>query len=276
MPFVACEGADLWFQRCGSGQPVVLCGGFGLLHRQWDSVRRPLSRRAEVIDWHYRGSGYSSRSIPQDEFCIDRWVDDLHAIIAGLELDPVVLWGTSTGSTLAIRYAMRYPEHVHALVTYPNFRGDDVTARALGVFGQVAETFGFEAMAVLASWLGGAEELMSSGRWATFAQWEASCFADHLTLRELGYTLSAFSSYDLGSQLAAVRAPTLVLMGESGRLGYAASRGRALVEEFQAAVAHAQIATVAGGGGTYCMLDRPRETLAALAAFLETLPATAR
>ncbi len=273
MPFVPCEGASLWYQRCGAGQPIVLCGGFGLLHRQWDGVRSLLSKRFDVIDWHYRGSGLSTRSIPAEAFCIDRWVDDLHAIVAHLGLEPIVLWGTSTGSPLAIRYAMRYPEHVSALITYPSFRGDEATARALKVFGQVGETFGLEAMAILASWLGCADELMFTRRWAKFAQWEASCFADHLGPVELAHTLNAFSSFDFGSQLGTIRAPTLVLMGGSGRLGYAASRGRALLDDFRTAVPHAQAATVDGGGGTYCMLDRPRDTVAAITSFLQALPA---
>lgn len=272
MPSVECDDASLWYQRSGAGQPVVLCGGFALLHRQWDGVRPILSQRAEVIDWHYRGSGYSTRSIPLEDFCIDRWVEDLHAIVEHLGLEPLVLWGTSTGSALAMRYAIRYPEHVQALITYPSFRGDEATARALQVFGQVGEVFGLEAMAVLASWLGGAEELMFSDRWAKFAQWEAGCFADHLAPAQLEHTLGAFSSYDFGSQLAVIRAPTLVLMGESGRLGYSAARGRALADEFLTAVPHAQVAAVAGGGGTYCMLERPKETVAAIAAFLEALP----
>ncbi len=272
MPFVACDDASLWFQRCGAGQPIVLCGGFGLLHRQWDGVRPLLSRRAEVIDWHYRGSGLSTRSIPLEDFCIDRWVEDLHAIVVRLGLEPIVLWGTSTGSPLAMRYAIRYPENVRALIAYPNFRGDEATARALQVFGEVGETFGWEAMAVLASWLGGADDLMFSSRWGTFAKWEAGCFAENLAPSQLKSTLSAFSSYDFGSQLGTVRVPALVLMGESGRLGYAAARGRALADEFLIAVPDAQLAAVAGGGGTYCMLDRPRETLAAVAAFLNTLP----
>jgi L-alanine-DL-glutamate epimerase-like enolase superfamily enzyme len=39
MPYVIDRGVKLWYQVRGEGQPIVLSGGFGLLHNQWDAVR---------------------------------------------------------------------------------------------------------------------------------------------------------------------------------------------------------------------------------------------
>jgi len=64
MPTITHHGTSLWYDVRGSGQPLVLSGGFGLLHNQWDYVRDTLAERYQVIDWNYRGAGHSDRAWP--------------------------------------------------------------------------------------------------------------------------------------------------------------------------------------------------------------------
>ena len=76
---------------------------------------------------------------------------------------------------------------------------------------------------------------------------------------------------DLTADLQKIKVPCHLLMGRSGNLGYAAAGNRALADEFQALVAHATLDIIENGGGTYCMIENPSETAAAVAHYVNGL-----
>lgn len=73
------KGTEIWYEVTGSGDPLVLSGGFGLLHNQRDFVRELPAEHFQVIDWNYRGAGRSDRAWPGGRFDQETWVDDLDA-----------------------------------------------------------------------------------------------------------------------------------------------------------------------------------------------------
>lgn len=85
MPYVDDNGVKLWYRISGSGDPLVLTGGFGLLHNQYDYVVDILAKKFQVIDWNYRGAGESDRAW-LGSFTLDRWVDDLECVLKTLNL----------------------------------------------------------------------------------------------------------------------------------------------------------------------------------------------
>lgn len=271
MAYVDDRGVSLWYEVTGSGRPIVLSGGFGLLHNQWDAVRPLLAEHFQVIDWNYRGAGRSDRAWPGGAYTQDRWVDDLEAVLNAIGAQDVVLWGTSTGSPISIRYAARYPGRVKALITYPMFKADPGFRSAFDGFTKIGETFGYEALAALTSWIGVAEEHLFQPEWGRLAKWEAECFRRNFSIESLGATMAIVAGNDFTSELAKIRVPTLVLMGESGNLGYRVPGNRALADEFLRHVPHAQLALIPRGGGTYCMIEQPRATADAVIQFIEGL-----
>jgi len=271
MPHIDDHGTALWYQVTGSGPPVVLSGGFGLLHNQWDYVREILAREFTVIDWNYRGAGLSDRAWPGGVFTQDRWVDDLHCVLESLDVRDAVLWGTSTGSPITIRYAARHPARVRAVITYPMFKADPGFRNAFDGFTKIGETFGYEALAALTSWIGVASENLFQPRWGELAKWEAECFRRNFSIESLAATMAIVAGNDFSSDLAKLRVPTLVLMGQSGNLGYDAAGNRALADEFLRRVPHAELAVIPRGGGTYCMIEEPVATAAAATAFIRSL-----
>jgi non-heme chloroperoxidase len=276
MAYIDDHGVKLWYQVTGHGQPIVLSGGFGLLHNQWDEVRPLLAKKFQVIDWNYRGAGKSDRAWPGGGYTQDRWVDDLEVVLNHLGLSDVVLWGTSTGSPITVRYAARYPGRVRAVITYPMFKADPGFRSAFDGFTKIGETFGYEALAALTSWIGVAAENLFKAEWARLAKWEAAMFRKNFSIESLGATMAIVAGNDFTSELGKIRVPTLVLMGESGNLGYNAPGNRALAEEFLRHVPHAKLGLIPRGGGTYCMIERPRATAAAVIGFIESLQRTRR
>ncbi len=271
MPHVNDNDTALWYQITGKGQPLVLSGGFGLLHNQWDEIRDLLAKDFQVIDWNYRGAGNSDRAWPGGVFNQDTWVDDLEKILAHLNIRDAVLWGTSTGSPITVRYAAKYPQRVRAIITYPMFKADAGFRKAFDGFRNIGETFGYEALAALTSWIGVAEENLFEPAWGKLARWEAGIFRQNFSMETLAATMAIVSGNDFTSDLAKIKVPALVLMGESGNLGYKSPGSRALAEEFMRHVPQAKLALIPRGGGTYCMIEEPKATAVAAAEFIRGL-----
>jgi len=269
MPFVDDSGTKLWYQITGQkhGQPLVLSGGFGLLENQYDFVRELLGRHFQVIDWNYRGAGQSDRAWPGGVYHLDTWVDDLEKILGHLRVETAVLWGTSTGSLITIRYAARYPSRVHAVITYPMFKIDPGFKNAFESITRIGEIFGYEALAALTSWMGVASENLFQPKWTAIAKWESEKFRKNFSLGTLAATLAIVSASDLSADLDRIKVPTLLLLGESGTLGYASAGNRALADEFSRRVPHALLKVIPGSGGTYCMVEAPEATAAAVIEF---------
>ena len=271
MPTLSDKGTDLWYEINGSGQPLVVSGGFGLLHNQFDFIREYLTPHFQVIDWNYRGAGQSDRAWPGKCFTQDTWVDDLEFILNELGLDEVIVWGTSTGSPITLRYTARYQSRVKAMITYPMFKADAGFRSAFQYFSGVCETFGYDALACLTSWIGCAEESIFTASQGEMAKWEAECFAHNFSIDTIAETMDIVASNDFSSDLDKIKVPTLLLMGASGHLGYNSPGTRALADEFMSRIAHAKLKTIPEGGGTYCMIEKPRETADAIIDFVNSL-----
>jgi 3-oxoadipate enol-lactonase len=271
MAFANKDGVNLWYQVTGTGQPIVLSGGFGLLHNQWDFVRDLLAKNLQVIDWNYRGAGQSDRAWPGGVYNQDTWIEDLEIVLAHLQLKDVVLWGTSTGSPITVRYAARHAERVKAVITYPMFKADPGFRKAFDGFTMICETFGYEALAALTSWIGVAEENLFTTEWGRLAKWEADAFRKNFSIESMAATMAIVAGNDFTSELPKLKMPTMMLMGESGNLGYKSPGNRALADEFMRLVPHAISKIIPRGGGTYCMIEQPEATAKAVIEFVHSL-----
>jgi pimeloyl-ACP methyl ester carboxylesterase len=274
MPFVIDSGTKIWYQVTGlkHGQPLILSGGFGLLENQYDFVRELLGRHFQLVDWNYRGAGQSDRAWLGGVYHLDTWVNDLEKILSHLGVQKAIFWGTSTGSLLTIRYATRYPSRVRAVITYPMFKVDPGFKNAFESFTRIGETFGYDALASLTSWIGVAAENLFRPKWAEIAKWESEMFRKNFSIESLGAIMAIVSANDLSGDLDKLKAPTMLLLGESGNLGYATVGNRELTDEFMRRVPHAVLKVIPLSGGTYCMVEAPEVTAAAVIEFVATLP----
>lgn len=268
MSVVDVNGSEIWYAECGDGLPLVLTGGFGLLHNQWDFVRDELAKHFRVIDWNYRGAGQSDRTWPGGHYTQETWVDDLEIVLDHLGIEQAALWGTSTGSPISIRYTSKYPHRVRRLITYPMFKADAGFRQAFDGFRVVGEMFGYDALACLTSWIGCASRHIFEPRQGEIARWEAECFARNFSLETLAETMRIVATNDLTADVQRLSCPTLLLMGESGNLGHSSPGNRALADEFLALAPDAALKLIPDGGGTYCMIEEPRATAAAVIEYL--------
>jgi len=262
------NGVDIWYEVQGEGEPLVLNGGFGLLHDQWVNIKDILAKDFQVINWNYRGAGQSDRSWPGG-FTLDRWVDDLALVLDHLGHDQVKMWGTSTGSFITTRFGARYPGRVTRLISYPLFKSNPAFRVVFKMFQDVAETFGYEALGILTQWIGCAEKNVLGGDGHAFARYEIEAFKRNFSIESLAKTMELFAHCDLPADVQKLTMPTMLLMGSSGNLS-AASPGTAdLVEAYKALCPHVEIALIEEAGGTYCMIEEPEKTAPVAVEFLK-------
>ncbi len=109
-------GHRLHLSCTGTGSPtVVLVNGLGEISPLWSGVTAQVSRTTRVCAYDRAGQGWSddvARS--QDGRAV---AADLHTLLAHAgEHGPYVLAGHSSGGTLALTYAARYPTQVAGMV----------------------------------------------------------------------------------------------------------------------------------------------------------------
>jgi pimeloyl-ACP methyl ester carboxylesterase len=120
-------GHRLHLTCTGTGSPtVVLENGLSEISPLWDGVIAQVSRTTRVCAYDRAGQGWSDDiPHPQDGGAV---AADLHTLLARAgEHGPYVLAGHSSGGTLAMTYAARYPTQVVGMVLLDSSSPDQYT-----------------------------------------------------------------------------------------------------------------------------------------------------
>ncbi|WP_090930772.1 alpha/beta fold hydrolase [Nonomuraea jiangxiensis] len=130
MPYADIAGnVRLFYTDDGDGEPpLLLVHGWGTDSHQWSWHIDALAAEHRVIAPDLRGHGYSS--VPETGNTPRVMAEDLHHLIAGLGLPPVIAVGHSMGAQVVSFVAVEHPEQVRALVTVdPGYGMTDGIAR---------------------------------------------------------------------------------------------------------------------------------------------------
>ena len=112
---VVANGVSLWTATQGRGRPVVLCHGGPGIYDYLRPVAAMIDDVATVHRYDQRGCGRSQDIGPYD---ITTFVDDLDALRARWGYEGWTVIGHSWGATLALLYAVQYPERTARLVYF--------------------------------------------------------------------------------------------------------------------------------------------------------------
>jgi pimeloyl-ACP methyl ester carboxylesterase len=115
---VEVPGGSLYFQQSGEGEALVLIHAGIADSRMWDDQAHPFAERFHVICYDVRGFGRSSDAA--GDFA---HYEDLRTILDHLSLPGVHLVAVSMAGSIAIDFALAYPERVLSLTlvaTGPN------------------------------------------------------------------------------------------------------------------------------------------------------------
>jgi proline iminopeptidase len=132
--FVDAHGVLIYYVEFGRGSPLVIVhGGPGADHTYFLPWLLPLARTHRLIFMDERGSGRSQRLQDVSQYTVENMVDDIESVRVALHLGPIALLGHSCGGVLAQAYALKYQQHLSALIlnsTFPSTRQmNEVLAR---------------------------------------------------------------------------------------------------------------------------------------------------
>ncbi len=97
-----------WEQTANHGDPLILVHGSWSDHRFWSAVVAEFSKRFRVLTYDRRGHSQSER-LPVRGF-MNEDVDDLIAFAEHLDLTPASVVGSSFGSSIVLKAAVKRPE----------------------------------------------------------------------------------------------------------------------------------------------------------------------
>lgn len=115
MPFVAIRDISLYYERRGSGPPLLFISGTGGdLRRAPTAFDWPLADEFDVLGYDQRGLGQSTR---RDVPCtMADYADDAAALLDALDWAHCAVIGVSFGGMVAQEFALRHPARVRRLV----------------------------------------------------------------------------------------------------------------------------------------------------------------
>lgn len=104
----------LYYQEKGNKEPFILLHGNGEDGSYFKNQIDYFSDKYRVIALDTRGHGKSPRGIKP--FTIEQFACDLYDFMASLEISNAVILGFSDGANIAMKFAIKYPNKVKALI----------------------------------------------------------------------------------------------------------------------------------------------------------------
>jgi len=114
MSFVENQGAKLYWDEQGQGEPILLIMGLGWPATMWHRTRPALNTRYRTIALDNRGAGRSD--VPRGPYSISTMAADAAAVLDAAGVASAHVLGASMGGMIAQEFALRYPGRVRSLV----------------------------------------------------------------------------------------------------------------------------------------------------------------
>ena len=116
MPFATGNGIRLYWRLDGAaeGAPLVLLNAIGTDMTLWDGLVPLLQRRFRILRFDARGHGASDS--PPGDYSFEMLAHDVLAVMQAANLLRAAIAGVSLGGMIAMETALRFPQHVAALV----------------------------------------------------------------------------------------------------------------------------------------------------------------
>jgi 3-oxoadipate enol-lactonase len=112
---VLVDACEISYDAIGEGAAIVLIHGLGGSKALWSDLGDRFGPGYRVVALDLRGAGRTRERTPSG-LSLTRWSDDLRALLEELDADQPVLIGHSLGASIALKYALRWPDDVRALV----------------------------------------------------------------------------------------------------------------------------------------------------------------
>jgi 3-oxoadipate enol-lactonase len=219
MPAVEVAGTELYYERAGEGEPMLLIQGMSATHLTWGRpFRAALERHFECIVYDHRGMGRSGRA--EMPFAIADLAADALGLLDALEIESAHVVGISMGGMTAQELALAVPDRVRTLTLGATYcggpEGSLMAAEDLQLLGAAMQS-GDPERVRRAMWeinlSPGFRE--DDGRYAAFAEMAGALPAPRAVVIE---QMRACAAHDTSERLARLSVPTMVVHGSEDRM----------------------------------------------------------
>ena len=154
--FVEVDDANLHFVIKGQGRPVVLIHGNPGSCHDWSRLYAPISTRYKAVAFDRPGHGHSDRPNHRP-ITVDVQAEMLNAALKQLQIERPIIVGHSWGGSLALVYALQFPDDLSGLVllapaAYESDDGVSFLSKAPG-WPVIGDVVNFLFTPLLAPWL---------------------------------------------------------------------------------------------------------------------------
>jgi len=136
--FIQVNGVELFYEKSGEGNPIVLLHGNSEDHTIFDVLVKQLAQNYTVYAIDSRDHGKSSRCKHLD---YRDMMEDVAAFIRKLKIEKPMLYGFSDGGIIGLLLAIRYPEMLSKLIISGANTHPDGAKRGIAVIGKIAYFF---------------------------------------------------------------------------------------------------------------------------------------
>jgi 3-oxoadipate enol-lactonase len=214
MAFLQNQGARIYWDEQGSGEPVLLIMGLGYPSYLWHRTRPALKQRYRTIALDNRGSGQSDA--PQGPYSIALMASDAAAALDAAGVESAHVFGLSMGGMIAQEFALQYPARVRSLILGCTAAGGPNAVRAEK---HVTDTLTSRDL--------GSEALMQAMRPFVYdSGTHVDRIEEDLAIRRQWFPrpeaymaqLQGIFAWEAYSRLDKIATPTLVIHGQTDRL----------------------------------------------------------
>jgi pimeloyl-ACP methyl ester carboxylesterase len=229
MPLAKVNGVTLYYELRGQGPSLVLVHEFAGCYKSWQPQIDVLSAHYRILVYNCRG--YPPSTVPSDlaDYSQELSIEDLRQLLDHLGIERTALGGFSMGGSIALNFALTFPDRVRALILAGTGTGSADKQQFTREFSPIADRLEREGVQRVAEdYLRGPTRIQLFRKdpvmWRKF-------HADFVELSSLGLAntlrgvqLRRPTMYELEAGLRTLRVPTLVIVGDEDAPAIDASR----------------------------------------------------
>jgi 3-oxoadipate enol-lactonase len=214
MAFLQNQGARIYWDEQGSGDPILLIMGLGYPSYLWHRTRPTLKERYRTIALDNRGSGQSDA--PPGPYSIALMASDAAAALDAAGVERAHVFGLSMGGMIAQEFALQYPARVRSLILGCTAPGGPNAVRAEKRVTEILMGIG----------LGPEEHARAMRPYVYDSSTPLERIEEDLAIRRQWFPkpeaykaqLQGIYAWEAYSRLQKIAAPTLVIHGETDQL----------------------------------------------------------
>ena len=215
MPFTENQETKIYWDEEGAGEPVLLVMGLGYPSAMWFRTRPVLAARYRTIAFDNRGVGRSDS--PPGPYSIPLMAADAAAVLDACGCESAHLYGVSMGGMIAQEFALQYPDRVRSLILGCTAAGGPHAVRAEPeVIDFLLQRASQDPVATLEA---SVPYIYDSATPRALIDEDIELRREWLPKPESYFAqLQGIVAWEAYSRLDQIKAPTLVIHGESDRL----------------------------------------------------------